>query len=226
MSRPAQGCTLGFREVAPFWVQPIEKLVCEQTCTDLDSFIIPEKDILIAEEDVMKDDENKLLRVISDEEFKKAPIREVIQALYYQVIQSQVIEVELRTEVKRLNNRVDSLKKVIASKFYVRAVWARIRYSFRSSEITINTDFRVGFSDTIQADLLSTMFYKQHGKPRPTKWQCAEVAAKFKSQNIEELNTARKVSKVAFRIRDKLREETGTDFLSVSAKEFFWYSSN
>ena len=171
----------------------------------------------------MKDEKSELLKVISDEEFESASVRDVMKALYFQVIQSQVIEIEMRNDIKRLNKQVDLLNKALDSKYDVRSAWINITYSYKTSEIIVNNDFRIDFSNTIQTELLSLMFYKKNGKLRPTKWQCAEIAEKFKIKNVAELDTARKVSKVAFRIRDRLRSSVEADLLHVSIKEFFWY---
>lgn len=170
-------------------------------------------------------DKNKLIPTMTPEQLEKAELRDIVEHLYWQTLQTQVLQIEMEKEIESLSRKVERLNQALASTTYVRAVWGQVRYDFRTDEVVVSTLYRIDFSNTIQADLLRLMFIKKTGKPKKTKWQCTEVAEFFRGKEAQ-LDTARKVSKVAWRIRDKLRDTTTTDFLSVSSTEFFWFTTH
>lgn len=173
-----------------------------------------------------KDDEDKLLKVLTDEEFAEAPIREVIKHLYFQVIQSQVLEVKLRNELAETNKKLDTVQDALSSTMFIRSGFIQLRYSTRTSELTVGKYYRIDFSNTIENDLLKTMFYQKTGKPRPFKWQYSETAKSFAKKMNNDLDTSRKVYKVIHRIKTRLYDEIKVDVLSSKGKEYFWYYPN
>ncbi len=173
-----------------------------------------------------KDDEDKLLEVLSDEQFSNAPLRDVVKHLYFQVIQSQVLEAKLRAELAQTNKKLDAVKDALSSIMFIRSGFLHLRYNSKTCEVTVGKYYRIDFSGTIENDLLRTMFYQKTGKPRPTKWFCSEVAEKFDKQKNSSLGDSRKVYKVAHRIKTRLHDEMKIDVLCVKGKEFYWYYPN
>lgn len=171
-------------------------------------------------------EEDKLLKVLTDKQFANAPIRDVVKHLYFQVIQSQVLETKLRAELARTNKKLDIMQDALSSIMFMRSGFLQLRYNNRSSEITVGKYYRIDFSNTIEDDLLKTMFVLKSGKPRSTKWQCSEVAESFKKKDNESLDTPRKVYKAAHRIRTRLHDELKIEILSVKGKEYFWFYPN
>ncbi|MCA0228382.1 hypothetical protein LCH21_02935 [Patescibacteria group bacterium] len=171
-------------------------------------------------------DEDKLLEVLTDRQFANAPLRDVVKHLYFQVIQSQVLETKLRVELTRTNKKLDMMHDALSSIMFMRSGFLRLRYNSRTSEITVEKYYRIDFSNTIENDLLKTMFVIKSGKPRATKWQCTEVAESFRKKGNESLDTPRKVYEAAHRIKTRLHDEMKIDTLSVKGKEFFWFYPN
>jgi len=172
------------------------------------------------------DEEDKLLEVLSDKQFTEAPLREVIKHLYFQVIQSQVIETNLRAELAKTNKKLSRVEDALSSIMFIRSGFLKIRYNHRTSEVTVEKYYRIDFGDTIENDLLKTMFYQKSGKPRPAKWQCSEVAESFRKKGNESLDDPRAIYKAAHRIKTRLHKELKIDVLYVKGKEFFWYYPN
>lgn len=174
----------------------------------------------------MKNDEDKLLEVLTDGQFANAPLRDVVKHLYFQVIQSQVLEAKLRAELARTNKKLDVIQDTLSSIMFMRSGFLQLRYNSRTSEITAGKYYQIDFSNTIENDLLKTMFVLKSGKPRPTKWQCSEIALSFKKRGNESLDTPRKVYKAAHRIKTRLHDEMKIDVLNVKGKEYFWFYPN
>jgi hypothetical protein len=171
----------------------------------------------------MSDQHDDLLKVPDIDAMDNAPLKEIVKSLYYQVIQSQVIELELRNEVNKLTGQVDRLNEILGEKTFIRTRWISLSYDKRLSELTLAKKYIISFANTSEADLLETMFFVKSRKPRSTKWQCKEAADKFRAKNYDQLDTPRKVYKTLLRIRDRLRAETKTDLLKVTTTEFYWF---
>lgn len=167
-----------------------------------------------------------LLTILDEKAFSDAPLREVIKHLYFQVIQSQVIEMELKTELAKANKKLKAIEDALSSQVFIRSGFLALRYNERTSEISVSNLYHIDFSNTIENDLLKIMFYKKSGKPRPTKWQTSEVAASFKMKGFTSLSEPRDVYKVAHRIKKRLQEEIKADVLYVKGKEIFWFHTN
>ncbi len=170
-----------------------------------------------------KTENRELLEVLTDEQFAKADMRDLIQALYFQVIQSQVIELELRKEISKLHLKIDVMTKEVAPLTHIRSKFIKLTYDARTSEVLVSNLLRIEFANTIENDLLRIMFTQKNGKQRRVKWQTQEIAERFKKRGVEDLSDKRQVYKVATRIKDKLRNEIKIDVLHVKGKEFFWY---
>lgn len=171
-------------------------------------------------------DKDKLLEIINDEQFANAPLREVVKHLYFQVIQSQVLEEKLRADLVKTNKKLDRIQDALSSIMFIRSGFLKLRYDVRTSEITIGDYYRINFNDSIENDLLKTMFNLTSKKPRKTKWQFSEVAEVFIRKGNESLDSPRKVYKTAHRIKERIHKEIGVDVLRVKGKEFFWYYPN
>lgn len=169
------------------------------------------------------DDKNKLLDVLSYDQIENSDMRELFKALYLQVIQSQVIELELRKEISKLSKKIDLIGREVAPLTTIRSKFIILRYESRTSEIVVSKTHRIDFKNTIEDDLLKIMFVMKSGKQRQTKWQTSEVAERFRNKNVDNLSTQRQVYKVANRIKNKIRGEIGIDVLHVKGKEFYWY---
>lgn len=174
----------------------------------------------------MDKDEEKLLEVLNNEQFANAHVREVIKHLYFQVIQSQVLEEKLRADLAKTNKKLDRIQDALSSIMFIRSGFLKLRYDVRTSEITIGEYYRIDFNDSIENDLLKTMFNLKSREPRKSKWQFSEVAEVFSRKGNDSLDTPRKVYKTAHRIKERIHKEIGVDVLYVKGKEFFWYYPN
>jgi hypothetical protein len=171
----------------------------------------------------MKHEDEKLLKVLSQEQFANAPLRDIVMHLYFQVVQAQVLEIELKAELAKTNKKLAVIEDAISSIMFLRSGFIKLTYNARTSEISIRNYYRMDFSNTVENDLLKIMFVSKTGKQRAAKWQFSEVAEKFKEKGIEQLNTPRKVYKVAHRIKTRIHDEIKVDVLYVKGKEFYWY---
>ena len=172
------------------------------------------------------DNNTELYPAMPDEVFENGTDRELIKHVYMQVMQSQVIELQLKDEINKLRGELNHLKKEISRNTFFRSYWNHLRYDHRLKEVVVNDEFRISFRDSEMTDLLDLMFFKSNNKPRSTKWQTGEVAERFKLSNNTGLSSANKVYKVAHRINKKLQEETNITFLAIKPKEFCWVHTN
>lgn len=172
------------------------------------------------------DNNTELYPAMPDEVFENGTDRELIKHVYMQVMQSQIIELQLKDEIKKLRGELKHLKKEISRNTFVRSYWNHLRYDHRLKEIIVNDEFTMSFRDSEMTDLLDLMFFKTNKKPRSTKWQTGELAERFKIRDNTGLSSANKVYKVTHRINKKLQEETGITFLIIKPKEFYWVHTN
>lgn len=170
-----------------------------------------------------KENSDRLLPIISDEAFEKADLREVLKALYFQLIQTQVLVQKVKEDTAKIKQLEEALSRIT----FVKSRWIKLRFDHRTTELRITDKFSIPFkSESQEALLLSIMFNKSNQKPKPRKWQCSEVAEAFDKNGLA-MKTKNQVYKAALRISERVKQETGIDGLfSVSKNEFFIVNSH
>lgn len=176
----------------------------------------------MAEKDYTKD----LFEGMSDETFQNGSEKELIKHVYMQILQSQILETKLISDVMKLKDEVNFLRKQLSRNQFISSYWNHLRYDSRLKQITINDEFRIEFRDSEMTDLLALMFYKTSMKPKPAKWQTSDLAKRFNNKQIIGLSTPNNVYKVAHRINKRIQDETNISFLIVKPKEFYWFHTN
>ena len=176
----------------------------------------------MAEKDYTKD----LFEGMSDETFQNGSEKELIKHVYMQILQSQILETKLLSDVMKLKEEVKFLRKQLSRNQFIPSYWNHLRYDSRLKQITVNDEFKIDFRDSEMTDLLGLMFYKTNKKPKPSKWQTSDIAKRFNNKQIVGLSKANDVYKVAHRINKRLQDETGIKFLEIKTKEFYWFHTN
>lgn len=170
----------------------------------------------------MKNSDNeKLLPTLDIINFEKYSDRELLEHLYAQELQTQVLIQRSRDEIERLTKKVDGLAKAVGRSQFIESPWISFRYVSRQKKIVYSNNFEISFKDSQMTDLLEFMFVKKTGRPRKKKWHISEEARRLSPLNSD-LNSNEKVYKAVKRLESKLQKETGFSFLFVDNKTFFW----
>ncbi|OGL30916.1 hypothetical protein A3F37_00545 [Candidatus Saccharibacteria bacterium RIFCSPHIGHO2_12_FULL_41_12] len=158
---------------------------------------------------------------ISDEVKIVEMPQQVAEALHAQIIETKNIALDLKNQLEKMQNDLNTVKNIVKSTSISRSAWVRLRYNKRLSEIVVSGYYIMKFESTLEGELLRYMFTKR-GKPLDDRFQYSEFIKEFKIAGIEKLHSARAISKIAYNLRDRFRKELGYDQLHVDAKEFYW----
>jgi hypothetical protein len=166
----------------------------------------------------LNDEEDKLLPVIPPEALEAMPTRKLIEHLYWQVIQTQVIVLKVKGETARIKQLEDALSQIT----FLRSGFFKLRYNHERRKLTISPNFDIDFKEGSQeALLLSQMFHKKSGKPKKLTWQCSEMTATLRKKGYD-LKTDNSVYKALLRINERIKKETRIEgLIDVSRKQFF-----
>lgn len=158
--------------------------------------------------------------LLTEEEFKRASSKVLLRELYAQTVFLQFQVDDVRKELAKQARSLHLIEEALARTTHIRGRIVRLRYYHDSYEIYISNSLIVGFKPDSQEALLLSIMFKKDGAPKKTKWQCVEVADRFKKKGYS-LNTKDKVYKAALRIQDRILKATNVEgVLSISKNEF------